>query len=138
MQSKNTPCRSLILFKPSRQALLILIPLGLSALLLALFLRYGVIQNAPVSLACEAGKESFICSIRHVAILLFVRSMFGWTALLAAAVQLWRPHIVAFGIGVVSAALGLVLYNTWLSALAVALLVLSLARAAPEARRMPE
>jgi hypothetical protein len=59
---------------------------------------------------------------------------FGWTALVAALLQLWRPNVVVFGIGLISASFGLVLYNTRLSALAVALLVLSLARARPGAR----
>jgi hypothetical protein len=42
--------------------------------------------------------------------------------------------VTAFGIGLVFALLGLVLYNTRLAALAIALLVLSLARSAPEER----
>jgi hypothetical protein len=123
-----------ILFRPSPRALLILVPLALAALGLALFLRYDVVQNTPVGLACEAGERSFTCGIRLAAILLFARGAFGWTAVAAALVQLCRPNILAFGIGVVAAAFGLVLYNTRLSALAVALLVLSLARAAPKAR----
>ncbi len=126
--------RSITLFRPSRQALLILVPLGVAALASALFLRYGLVQNAPIGLACEAGEQSFTCTLRLAAILLFTRVVFGWVALTAALVQLWRPNILAFGIGVVFAALGLVLYNTRLSALAVALLVLSLARAAPARR----
>lgn len=134
-ESQTTPHLSPPLFMPSRRALAILVPLGLAALGLALLLRYGIIQNTPIGLACEAGEESLTCSIRLAAILLFVRGVFGWTALAAAAVQLWRPNIVAFGIGLVSAAFGLVLYNTRFSALAVALLVLSLARTGrPEAR----
>jgi hypothetical protein len=67
-------------------------------------------------------------------ILLFVRNVFGWVAIIAASVQLWRPNIVALTIGVVSALLGLVLYNTRASALAAGLLVLSLARPAPATR----
>ena len=63
--------------------------------------------------------------------MLFVRGVFGWVALIASAVQLWRPNVVTFGTGLVFALLGLVLYNTRVSALAVALLVLSLARPSP-------
>ena len=70
--------------------------------------------------------------MRLAVILLFIRSVFGWTALIAAAINLVRPNAVVFGIGLVAAAMGLVLYNTRLSALAVPLLLLSLARAAPE------
>jgi hypothetical protein len=64
----------------------------------------------------------------------FVRGGFGWTALVASFVQLWRPNLATFAIGLLSAAFGLVLYNTRLSALAVAFLVLSLARARSGAR----
>lgn len=124
----------LALFRPSRRATLILVPLVIGALSLALFLRYGIIQNTPIGLGCEGGEESFTCTIRLAAILMFTRNVFGWVAVAAALAQLWRPNIIVFGIGVVFAALGLVLYNTRLSALAVALLVLSLARAAPKAR----
>ena len=52
-------------------------------------------------------------------------------AVAAALLQLWRPNVIVFGIGLISAAFGLVLYNTRLSALAVALLLLSFARARP-------
>jgi Gpi18-like mannosyltransferase len=122
------------LFRPSLPATLILVPLVIAALGVALFLRYGIIQNTPIGLACEGGGESLTCTVRLTAILMFTWDVFGWVAVAAALIQLWRPNSVAFGISVVFAALGLVLYNTRLSALAVALLVLSLARAAPKAR----
>ena len=109
-------------------------PLVAAAVGLALYLRYGIIQNTPIGLACEAGEQSLTCAARLAAIHLFVRSIFGWTAVVAALLQLWRPNVVVFGIGLISASFGLVLYNTRLSALAVALLVLSLARARPVAR----
>jgi hypothetical protein len=124
----------LALYRPSLRAILILAPAVAAALGVALFLRYGIIQNTPIGLACEAGEDSFTCTLRFAAILLFTWDVFGWVAVAAALVQLWRPNIIAFGVGSVFAALGLVLYNTRLSALAVALLVISLARAAPKAR----
>jgi hypothetical protein len=130
MQRETRPS----LFKPSLGSLLILVPLILAAVGLALYVRYRIIQNTPIGLACEAGEKSLTCTIRLAAINVFVRGGFGWTALAAAFTQLWRPNIAAFGIGLVSAAFGLVLYNTRLSALALALLVLSLARAWPGAR----
>jgi len=133
-KSETTPQLSPPCFMPSRRATALLVPLVVAALGFALFLRYGIIQNTPIGLACEAGEESPTCTLRLVAIILFVGSWFGGTALVAAAIQLWRPNIVTFGIGLVAAAFGLVLYNTRLSALAVALLVLSLARARSVAR----
>jgi DNA-binding LytR/AlgR family response regulator len=116
------------LFLPPKSYGVALAVLVLLALGLALFLRYRIIQNTPIGLACEAGEESLTCTARLAVILLFVRDAFGWTALGAAMVQLIRPNRVTFAIGLVAGALGLVLYNLRLSALAVALLLLSLAR----------
>jgi hypothetical protein len=122
------------LFLPSKRASLHLAVLGLAALGTALFLRYAIIQNSVIGVACEAGEVSLTCKIRLAVILMFVQDAFGWMAVIAAGVQLWRPNIVAFGVSLVFAVLGLVLYNTRASALAVGLLALSLARPAPEER----
>jgi hypothetical protein len=122
------------LFLPSRRAGAVLAALGVAALGTALFLRYGIIQNTAIGLACEAGEASLTCKVRLAVILMFIQNNFGWMAVIAAGVQLWRPNLVAFGTGLVFALSGLVLYNTRASALAVALLVLSLARPAPEER----
>ena len=119
-------------FLLSGRAALIVTLLGFAALGGALYLRYRVIQNTPLGLACEAGLDSLICAVRVVVIEMFTQNGFGWTALIAATVQLWRPNLVAFVIGLVAALAGLVLYNANASALACAFLVLSLARPAPE------
>jgi hypothetical protein len=118
-------------FLPSKRYALGLGVAVLAALSLALYLRYGVIQNTPIGLACEGGEDSLLCAVRLGVILLFVWSAFGWTALAAAILQLIRPNRFTLAIGLVAAASGLVLYNLRLSALAVPLLLLSLARAAP-------
>ena len=122
------------LFLPSQRAGAVLAALGVAALGTALFLRYGIIQNTAIGLACEAGEASLTCKIRLAVIMMFIQNTFGWMAMIAAGVQLWRPNLVAFGTGLVFALSGLVLYNTRAAALAVALLVLSLARPAPEER----
>jgi hypothetical protein len=143
-QSPTSPPLSPPLFRPSLRAGAILVLLVTAALGLALFLRYDVIQNTPIGLACEAGEKSLTCTVRLAAILLFIWGAFGWAAVAAAAIQLWRPNLLVFSTGFVTAAFGLVLYNTRLSALAVALLVLSLARdarlgrSAPAAREDPQ
>jgi hypothetical protein len=116
------------LFLPSTRASAVLAVLGLAALGTALYLRYAIIQNSTIGVACEAGEQSLLCQVRLAVILMFVQGVFGWVALIASGVQLWRPNVVAFGAGLIFALLGLVLYNTRVSALAVALLVLSLAR----------
>jgi hypothetical protein len=118
------------LFLPSRRAAVVLAVLGITAVSSALFLRYGIIQNSVIGVACEGGEESLTCKVRLAVILMFVKGIFGWVALASSCVQLWRPNVVALGTGMVFAVFGLVLYNTRISALAVALLVLSLARPA--------
>ena len=121
-------------FLPSRRASAALAALGLAALGTALYLRYSIIQNSAIGTACEAGEQSFTCELRLAVIVLFGQGALGGVALIASGVQLCRPNVLAFGTGLVFALLGLVLYNTRISALAVALLVLSLARPSPGAR----
>jgi UDP-N-acetylmuramyl pentapeptide phosphotransferase/UDP-N-acetylglucosamine-1-phosphate transferase len=64
--------------------------------------------------------------------MLFTYSVFGWFALIAATLNLLRPTLVLFAVALAAACLGVVLYNVGLSSLAAGLLVLSLARRAPE------
>ena len=123
------------LFLPSKRAAAIIAGLGLAALGAALWLRYGIVQNSELGVACEARAEGGLgCRLRLGVIMLFVYGVYGWAALIAALIQLWRPNVMAFGMGIVFALLGLVLYNTRVSALAAGLLVLSLARPSPEGR----
>jgi hypothetical protein len=129
VEPEAPPARQL--FVPSRRAVAALTVLGVASIGTALFLRYGIIQNTPIGLACEAGEDSLTCKVRLAVILMFIQDCFGWTAVIAAGVQLWRPNSVALGVGLVFALLGLVLYNTRASALAITLLVLSFARPAP-------
>ena len=121
------------LFRPTGRQWAVLVPIGLLALGCAFYMRYGVIQNTPTGLACDAGLASLLCRTRSVTIAAYQHSGFGALALLAAAINLWRPHVTFFVIGLIAAALGIVLYNVVLSGLAVALLILSLARPAAAA-----
>ena len=68
-----------------------------------------------------------------VAIAFYNHSVFGWVAVAAAVLHLIRPSIVLASVALAAAAFGLVLHNANLSGLAVALLLLSLARPAPAA-----
>ena len=122
------------LFLPSKRAAAIIAGVGVAAFGAALVLRYLIVQNTEIGIACEAGEESFVCAFRLAVILLFIRGVFGWVALIAAVLNLWRPNSILFGTGIIFALLGLVLYNTRVAALAVVLLVLSLARPSPEGR----
>jgi hypothetical protein len=122
------------LFLPSMRQAAILAATGLGALAFALFLRYGLVENTPLGLACEAGEASVVCAIRFGVVYLFMWNVLGVAAIGAACAQLWRPDVRVFAAGLGFALLGLVLYNSRLSGLALALLMLSLARPVPVAR----
>src|SRR5207247_9548943 len=99
----------------------------------ALYLRYLAIEYAPVSLACQAGLDTWLCATFRLTIVLFNHSAFGWVALGAALLNLLRPSILLLAIALAAGAFGLVLHNANLAGLAAALLMLSLARPAPAA-----
>jgi hypothetical protein len=120
------------LFLPSARATNCLLIVGFCSLGYALYMRYLAVEQTPVGLACEGGLKTWLCFTRHTAIVLFTYSVFGWAALIVAAVNLLRPSLVLFAVGLSLACIGVVLYNVGLSGLAVGLLLLSFARRAPE------
>ena len=122
------------LFCPTPRQWSVLAPLGLLALGYALYVRYEVIQNTPIGLTCDSGAATALCMMRRAVVVLFQHWVFGTAALAAAALNLLRPRIALFAIAMIAAALGIVLYNVTASALAIALLIVSLARPAPAAR----
>jgi hypothetical protein len=97
----------------------------------ALYLRYMAIENSTVSLACQAGLDTWLCSTFRLTIVLFDHEVFGAVALAAALLNLLRPSIVLLALALAAAAFGVVLHNADLSALAAGVLILSLARPAP-------
>jgi hypothetical protein len=121
------------LFLPSARATNVLLIIGFCALGYAFYMRYLVIEQSTVSLACEAGTKSWLCTSRGIVTVLFTYSVFGWAALIVAALNLLRPSLVLFAVALAATGLGLVLYNGGLAALAAGLLVLTLARRAPAA-----
>jgi len=119
------------LFLPTARQTNVLLIVGFLSLGYALYLRYMVIEQSSVSLPCEAGLGTWLCLTRRVVITLFGHSVFGIAAVAAAVLNLIRPAWLLLALGVGAAGFGIVLYNVGLSALAVALLMLSLARPAP-------
>ena len=116
--------------QPARQTNWLLL-VGLISLGEALYLRYLAIEYAQVSLACQAGLQTWLCATFRLVIVLYNHSVFGWVALGAALLNLVRPSMVLVAIGLAASAFGLVLHNGNLAGLAAALLILSLARPAP-------
>jgi hypothetical protein len=120
------------LFLPSARATNWLLIVGFCSLGYALYIRYLGIQQSSVGLACAAGLDTWLCFSLRIINALFDYDGFGAAALVVAAVNLLRPSLVLFGLALAIACMGVVLYNVGLSSLAVGLLLLSLARRAPE------
>jgi hypothetical protein len=121
------------LFRPSLRQAFWLAAIGLAALGYGFWMRYFVIEQAAIGVACQGGLESWLCASRRTAIALFTPQAFGIAALAAALINLLRPSLVLSALALATGGVGIVLYNVALSALALALLVVSLARPAPEA-----
>jgi len=118
-------------FLPSARQTSWLIGVALLSLGYALYLRYLVIENVPVGLACDAGAQTLTCLSRKVGLAFDEHGVFGWVAAAAAVLTFIRPTLLWFAIALAASGLGVVLHNAGLAGFAVALLVLSLARPAP-------
>jgi hypothetical protein len=119
------------LFLPTARQVNWLLVVAFLSLGEALYLRYLAIENGTVSLACQAGLDTWLCGTFRLTIVLFNYEVFGGVALVAALLNLLRPSIVLVALAVAAAAFGIVLHNADLSALAAGVLILSLARPAP-------
>ncbi|MFZ1002623.1 MAG: hypothetical protein WAN68_11520, partial [Pseudolabrys sp.] len=109
-----------------------LLIVGFCSIGYALYMRYLAVEQSAIGLACQAGLNTWLCFTRQVTIVLFTYSVFGWVALIVATLNLLRPSLVLFALALAAASCGVVLYNVGLSSFAAGLLVLSLARRAPE------
>src|SRR5512139_3477179 len=116
------------LFLPSARATNYLLIVGFCSIGYALYLRYLAIEQSTVGLACDAGLNTLLCFTRRSAIILFEHTVFGWAALVVAALNLLRPSLMLFAVALALACFGIVLYNIALSSLAFGLLALSFAR----------
>jgi hypothetical protein len=81
-------------FLPSARATNWLLIVGFLSVGYALYLRYLAIEQPTVGIACAAGLQTWLCSTRALTISLFAHSVFGWTALIAAILNLIRHRIV--------------------------------------------
>jgi hypothetical protein len=123
------PIMQATFFPTARQTNWLLI-VGFLAIGEALYLRYLVIEFAPVALGCQSGLQTWLCRTFRLVIVLYNHGVFGWVALGIALLNLLRPSLVLMTIAIAAAGFGLVLHNTDIAGLAVAVLILSLARPA--------
>jgi len=119
------------LFRPSAHQTNWLLVIAFLALGEAMYLRYHVMENATMSLACQGGLNTWLCGTFGLTTILYPYQIFGGVALAVAVLNLIRPSIVLVTVSLAAAAFGIVLHNADLSALAAGVLILSLARPAP-------
>jgi hypothetical protein len=124
----DTPSQEPRLFRPSAAALNWVITIGFLALGYAIYLRYLVIEQTQLGLACDGGLKTWLCLSRTVVSAFFENEVFGWVSLGAAILALIRPTLPLFTIALAASAFGIVLHNAGLSGLAAALLILCFAR----------
>jgi len=123
----TTPRR---LFLPTARQINVLLVVAFLCLGEAMYLRYMVMENSTISLACQGGLATWLCGSFRVVNVLYPHQVFGGVALLVALVNLVWPSIVLVAVALAAAAFGIVLHNADLSALAAGVLILSLARPA--------
>jgi hypothetical protein len=99
----------------------------------AMYLRYQVMENATMSLACQGGLNTWLCGTFRLTTALYPYQAFGAVALAAGLLNLLRPSVFLVAVTLAAAAFGVVLHNADLAALAAGVLILSLARPAPTA-----
>jgi hypothetical protein len=119
------------LFLPTARQTNWLLVIGFLALGEALYIRFLAIENPNVALACQAGLKTWLCTSWQLSVVLFRNEVFGLVALVVGLLNLLRPSIVLVSLTLAVAGFGVVLHNVDLSALAIGLLILSLARPAP-------
>lgn len=114
-------------FLPGARASNIVIACGAAALGWAIYMRYALVEQSAVGFAC-AGVETATCTTRALVITLFGYSAFGIAAIITSVIQFIRPSVPMFTIALMATAIGVVMYNNNLSALAAGLLLISFAR----------
>ena len=93
-------------FRPSTGQICWLAAVGVTAIGAALYLRYRVIEVSAVGLACDGGLRSWTCDFRRIATMMFNNSVFGYVALIGAALNLLHPSVVLFTVGLLAGGAG--------------------------------
>jgi hypothetical protein len=101
----------------------------------AAWLRYGLIESSAIGQRCSAADVPAWCHGRQLLVLGFLHNVYGFAALAAAALALWRQRI---GLAWLAAALGMLALELYgVEAGALALLIGSLRLLRLQARAAP-
>ena len=116
------------LYLPTPRETNLLILLGFTAFGYALYLRFLVVDALAIEFACAEGLARMVCGLRRTVIELHDLQFFGGLALVCAVLHFVRPRFATLAVGMVAALFGLILRNTGVSALAMAILIVGFAR----------
>jgi hypothetical protein len=124
-------------FLPAPRQTNFLLLLAFTSIGAALYLRLSIVESDTLAAACFAGAGRASCGLRRLILELYGLEVFGGVALIAATVHFFRPDVLAFGIALCAAILGLFLNNVVPSAFAVAILIMGFARPARGGKPRP-
>ena len=102
------------------------------ALVVALLLRYLVVESTDLALHCDMHRWEGWCGVRTALVLSFFRQDLGWVALVLSLLACWRQSLLALAVA------GLILYSYEPAAVAALVAAMLLARLDVKARRLAQ
>ena len=90
------------LYRPTKRQAACLAAIAVAALGYGFVMRYRVIEQSAVGIACDGGGANWLCANRRTAIALFTPQAFGIVALGAALLNLFRPSVVFWALALLA------------------------------------
>ena len=106
------------------------------ALVVALLLRYLVVESTDLALHCDMHRWEGWCGVRTALVLSFFRQDLGWVALVLSLLACWRQSLLMARLSLALA--GLILYSYEPAAVAALVAAMLLARLDVKARRLAQ
>lgn len=106
------------------------------ALVVALLLRYLVVESTDLALHCDMHRWEGWCGVRTALVLSFFRQDLGWVALVLSLLACWRQNLLMARLSLALAVAGLILYSYEPAAVASLVAAMLLARLDVKARRL--
>ena len=108
------------------------------ALVVALLLRYLVVESTDLALHCDMHRWEGWCGVRTALVLSFFRQDLGWVALVLSLLAGWRQSLLMTRLSLALAVAGLILYSYEPAAVAALVAAMLLARLDVKARRLAQ
>ena len=108
------------------------------ALVVALLLRYLVVESTDLALHCDMHRWEGWCGVRTALVLSFFRQDLGWVALVLSLLACWRQCLLMARLSLALAVAGLILYSYEPAAVAALVAAMLLARLDVKARRLEQ